>query len=374
MRRIAFANALRGIAALCVVNAHYVLMFNYIKGAYGGLLPLTEPVFPSWMLEIFNPIGNMNMGGFGVALFFLISGLVIPISVASLNGSALAKTKFVIGRIFRIWPTYAVGLLVSLGALSVAAAYMGNNAPYTTSQVLMQMSLFRDWFGSSAPLDGVVWTLEVEVKFYLVVLLFWSMISRGKLLPLFVLGVSTVMVANFYPGNIHQAGALAALVFPIKYIFFMLIGVAFNYHYRRFISSEKLFAITISMLCVFGYSGFTEGWPFEVIAAYFMAFAVFTVMYLFASTWAGGPIFTFFSNISYPLYACHGALGFVGMRIMIDHGIGAMPALIIQTTVTIFVSWIIHKTVEDPTHRMGKRIAASIGKSPQISRFTRSTQ
>lgn len=360
MQRIAFANALRGVAALCVVIAHYILMFNYLRGEFGGLPAHEEEPFPTWMISMFNPLDNLNMGAFGVALFFLISGLVIPISVASLQGKPMAKTKFVIGRLFRIWPTYIVGLLITLGALEVAARYMGYTTSYTAPQVLTQMSLFRDWFGSSVPLDGVVWTLEVEIKFYLVVLLCWSMIDRGKLLPLFALGVATVVVANFYPGNIHQTGALAAFVFPIKYIFFMLIGVAFNYHFRGLLSLERLFAISVGMLCVFGYSCFTEGWQVEVIVSYFAAFALFTAFYLLARDWNGGPVFEFLANISYPLYACHGAFGIVGIRIMIEHGVNAIAALVIQTAVTLLLSWIIHKAVENPTHLLGKRIAKSL--------------
>ncbi|NWB64491.1 acyltransferase, partial [Pseudomonas sp. F1002] len=67
MQRIAFANALRGIAALCVVIAHYILMFNYIRGEFGGLPALAEKPFPAWMISIFNPLNNLNMGAFGVA-------------------------------------------------------------------------------------------------------------------------------------------------------------------------------------------------------------------------------------------------------------------------------------------------------------------
>ncbi|MBP5059570.1 acyltransferase [Pseudomonas chlororaphis] len=364
MQRIAFANALRGIAALCVVIAHYILMFNYIRGEFGGLPALPEKPFPDWMIGVFNPLSNLNMGAFGVALFFLISGLVIPISVAGLQGKQLAKARFVIGRLFRIWPTYIVGLLITLGALEIAAGYMGYKTSYTAPQVLMQMSLFRDWFGSSTPLDGVVWTLEVEIKFYLVVLVCWSMIGRARLLPLFALGVATVLSTNLYPGSVHQSGALAAFVYPIKYIFFMMIGVAFNYHFRGLLSLEKLFAISVGMLCVFGYSCFMEGWQVEVIVSYFAAFALFTAFYLLDKDWSGGPVFDFLANISYPLYACHGAFGIVGMRIMIDHDIGAMPALAMQVAITILLSWIIHKAIENPTHILGKKLAEMLRASP----------
>ncbi|WP_241177251.1 hypothetical protein [Pseudomonas chlororaphis] len=63
--------------------------------------------------------------------------------------------------------------------------------------------------------------------------------------PTFVLGIATVLVANFYPSNTYKTGVVAALVFPIKYVFFMMIGVAFNYHHRGLLSLEKLFALTV---------------------------------------------------------------------------------------------------------------------------------
>ena len=55
------------------------------------------------------------------------------------------------------------------------------------------------------------------------------------------------------------------------------------------------------------------------MVSYFGAFMLFTAFYLLAWDWNGGPIFEFLANISYPLYACHGAFG---MRIMIEQGQG----------------------------------------------------
>lgn len=360
MQRIAFANALRGVAALCVVIAHYILMFNYIRGEFGGLPALPETPFPTWMINVFNPLNSLNVGAFGVALFFLISGLVIPISVSNLDGQFLARIKFTIGRLLRIWPTYIVGLLITLASLEASARYMGNTTSYTLKQVIIQISLFRDWLGNHQPLDGVVWTLEIEIKFYIAILIFWPMINKAKILPFITLGFLTILIANLYPGNTYRDGTLATLTPPIKYVFYMMIGVSLNYHYRKLISLEKTLALNIAMLFIFGYSCLIEGWQVEIIVSYFAAFALFTTFYLLAREWRGGPVFNFLANISYPLYTCHGAFGIVGMRIMIDQGAGAITALVIQTTMTIILSWIIHKTIENPTQTLGKRLTMMI--------------
>lgn len=78
------------------------------------------------------------------------------------------------------------------------------------------MSPFRDRLGSLAPLDGVAWALEVEIKFYLVVLLFCSMTGKAKFLQYLALGVAIVLVTNLYSSNVYKAGVVAALVFRIK--------------------------------------------------------------------------------------------------------------------------------------------------------------
>ena len=83
MARIDFANALRGIAALVVLVSHYVVMFDQIHGEYGGFAALPAQAYPAllgWLNDLIKPI---HLGALGVALFFLVSGLVLPLSVRS---------------------------------------------------------------------------------------------------------------------------------------------------------------------------------------------------------------------------------------------------------------------------------------------------
>ena len=58
-----------------------------------------------------------SLGHTGVALFFLVSGFVIP-------GAFDARTRwaFVVSRAWRLWPTYAAGLTLTIAALACACA------------------------------------------------------------------------------------------------------------------------------------------------------------------------------------------------------------------------------------------------------------
>ncbi|NNM58790.1 MAG: acyltransferase family protein [Legionellales bacterium] len=114
--RLMFAHFLRGLAALLVVCWHFgVIFWAAPPSASSGLLTIPpqhfnlNPVYLKIAAFLFSYI---DLGALGVALFFLISGFVIA---ASLDKSSLIS--FIIGRIFRIYPTYIVGFSFSLLAV-----------------------------------------------------------------------------------------------------------------------------------------------------------------------------------------------------------------------------------------------------------------
>ncbi len=63
-----------------------------------GIIRSSVPWPAGAELVIASPI---NFGAFGVALFFLISGFVIPLSFQSYG-----RLDFLVARFFRIYPTY----------------------------------------------------------------------------------------------------------------------------------------------------------------------------------------------------------------------------------------------------------------------------
>ncbi len=97
-------------------------------------------------------------GGFGVALFFLLSGYLVTTSVLQ-NPRWLS---FLLLRSFRILPAYflAVGLYASLK--------LGSGTPYTVQETVQYLT-FTGYVGNIEPtLAGVEWTLRIEVLFYII--------------------------------------------------------------------------------------------------------------------------------------------------------------------------------------------------------------
>ena len=83
--KVIFANNLRGIAAILVLISHFLGVFVSNPNAVHELLHIDQISHShnglNLLFEIvnFNPV--INYGHFGVALFFLISGFVIPFSL-----------------------------------------------------------------------------------------------------------------------------------------------------------------------------------------------------------------------------------------------------------------------------------------------------
>ena len=139
--RFAFLDSLRFVAAALVVFQH---LFEHRTGFVG---------------ETLVPLGP---GVAGVALFFFISGYVIPLSA----GTQFAALQFIVRRLFRIYPLFlsAIALIFLLGATSVLPQWsFMSYAP--AIQWLANLALVQDFVGQEAFL-GVSWTLVIELIWY----------------------------------------------------------------------------------------------------------------------------------------------------------------------------------------------------------------
>src|SRR4051794_17724043 len=144
--RMGWLDALRGFAALTVVWFH--------------LSPLM--LGNQRHLAIMR---HIDFGKYGVLLFFLVSGYVIPMSLER-HGSL---RKFWVGRLFRIYPAYLATIALVVGlATAGLAGYPGWVRADPVTGVLAHITMFSDLLG----VRGVVrvfWTLAYEMTFYLVV-------------------------------------------------------------------------------------------------------------------------------------------------------------------------------------------------------------
>ncbi|MBO0803176.1 MAG: acyltransferase [Nocardiopsaceae bacterium] len=147
--RLAWLDALRGFAALCVVFDH---------ASYHVLEPARLLVY-RWI----------DPGQYGVFVFFLVSGYIIP---ASLERKGSVRS-FWISRAFRLYPLYLIALALSLVGLAHGWWQINGVRQYPLVAAASWLVMMPDVLSApNTPI--VVWTLSFEMAFYLIVAALFS--------------------------------------------------------------------------------------------------------------------------------------------------------------------------------------------------------
>jgi peptidoglycan/LPS O-acetylase OafA/YrhL len=361
-RRIAFANSLRGIAAFSVVLTHYFGLYwdsRPVIANFTAMDPLSSSIeTPALVVAFNNAIHPAYLGPFGVALFFLISGFVIPFSFEKMS-----RLQFLIGRAFRIWPTYFIGFIISITLVLIAVWIDGQARPLSFRTILEHSIVGGREIFSIGSMDGVIWTLEVEVRFYLVAALIYPALARGFKLA-FVAPVVLLLAAYFEQSQTSYAwmsGSLAQELFVyVPYVIFMFVGVAFNFYYRGYQSALQS-AILIALVSASSYLALRLVLPdYTFIArSYFLAILVFSVSMLLGDRirWNWAPL-AFLAEISFSLYVVHALTGYVVLNfLLVRLSVNSYVALLTAFIVALTFATILNRAVERPSQRLGKKIA-----------------
>ncbi|QKC86064.1 acyltransferase [Mesorhizobium sp. NZP2077] len=364
--RVQFANTLRGIASVSVLISHYTGAFwldnrdSVANLIHAPALPLDKFAFPTYLSWLHTTVPQFSWGAFGVALFFLVSGFVIPFSLRNATWPA-----FVVGRFFRIVPLYMVGFSVTLAAIWLVGRYFDVPWPFGLRDVAIHyVPGLRDllWLPS---IDGIVWTLEIEVKFYALCALAIVLLRRRS--P-WVFVVPVVVAVLDLWGSRHMADlALGppsiyrmslAFSYSAPFLIFMFIGVAFYYLREKAIHGEAAVLGAAALFLLF--ATILDAGFLPMLWSYGFAVIVFASAATFPRVFRSTRIGDFFADISYPLYVIHGVAGYAALRVLLDLGAKAWVSLAIVTAGAIALAWLLHITVEIPSHNLGKRLASSL--------------
>ena len=171
-QRLAEIDLLRFVAAASVAIYHWTYRPMAMTGP-------SETAFGAFQ-------GLSKFGYLGVDLFFLISGFVI-LWTASNRG----PTSFVISRLSRLYPTFWV-----CAAVTAVVLFAVGKVPeeLTARAIALNFTMVPGALGLPY-IDGVYWTLFVEVKFYFLVLLCLVFAPRNSLEPFVYLWLAGTTLA-----------------------------------------------------------------------------------------------------------------------------------------------------------------------------------
>ena len=356
-QKVEFANALRGLAALSVIVSHYLGVFWTKPAAIVELTGMSRAKVPIPGIVELVASSPLNWGPFGVALFFVISGFVIPFSFETYG-----RLDFIVARFFRIYPTYLTGLSVSLAVLAVSTGIVGVSFPHSISEILHSYALgTRDIFWIKS-VDGIVWTLEIELKFYLICMLIAPWLRSGSMavftVPAALLGISCIL-GTVLPSSSTTTLFWVALSSP--YILFMFTGVAFNFIYRKRLGGSSGTLAVAAIVVMFWASlryGFFKSESF--LPDYTTAVVVFAMAMRCPAMADRIPTIGFWAGISYPLYVVLALIGYSLMVLLLSFGMPAWSVIVVAFAATVLLATVVHNLVEMPSHRLGRRIAMAI--------------
>ena len=321
---------LRGIAALAVVLFHYT----------GSVLPTVRP----------NPLeGPFEIGRYGVHVFFVISGFVIPYALHRSGHRLKDLGRFLLRRYIRIAPpAYIAALAVILfhalavavtGHLNADAEWPGVNGRSVIGNLLFMPSFFGTyWF------NFPYWTLMIEFQFYLVI---------GLMLPWLIdperrWSVPILLIAFMLPGFLDDR-----YLFNYSPLFTM--GILVFLHLNGTIG-RRLF---IPMLLV------TAVLTYLFLDSHGLVIGTLTSLLILSRMNIQGRVLDHLGKISYSLYIIHVPVAYYAESVLKrivpihDGPAGRLIMIFVYTFLALLAASIFHRWLETPFMQLSKRLFRS---------------
>ena len=350
----------RGLAALLVAGMHCARTPLLIAGARVEVRNIEET---GWFWQWLGHLHHVVVYGqhelhHGVLFFFVLSGFLLTASLQQ-GPAAMGRAagRFFLARLFRIYPAIVATILVFWVAYAWAGIALDPTA-YAPGSILRNLLLLQ------VNIDGVMWTLQVEMVAIPLIFAAFLLRSRFGLGAVAILAL-TLMILSFW-GPWNRLGPWGA-----KFLYPFLVGViAFHIGRRTVPSLGQRTGSVVFLLSVFVF--FTIGTiihqQWQTIGKASAAAVMIAVLAFAPTVSASGLLRTrplrFLGRVSYSFYLLHpltlaviyhqpGVFGAWAVRGI--PGIAISLGLWAATTLAILpLAWLMYRTVEVPFVRYGK--------------------
>ncbi|HCQ9179998.1 acyltransferase family protein [Proteus mirabilis] len=331
---------------------------------------------------IYDGAKSEPLGGFGVDIFFVISGFIIPYIAyrgIDYNGKfKVGSINFFLRRIVRVVPLYAISTAICVFFAYLVSYKLSNPTPpvsfwWPSTKIDMLWYIdsitFTHW--NRPPILGVGWTLQYEFLFYAFFSLFIA-VKLSKIEYVEVAFITIIVLSNMllsYSGTswfIHEYAPfinLTASPIMIEFAMGMLL-------YRLYISNALLckgVSLTILVLFIPGFyvleknmitTSLGGDWHRPLVWGFFAFYGVWAAISLEGKIKAPKFI-VFLGNASYSIYLMHALITAWMAHIFVVSDmvskIGIYGYYIIYFTLSCALGSIAHICIEKPIARHLRR-------------------
>ena len=327
MKRINILDSLRGIASFAVMWYHLAHASSYLEtGTYLD----TSGAF----------------GKYGVQMFFVISGFILPYALYSRKYRVRDYGTFVLKRVIRLDPPYLATILGVL-LLSYISSFIpgwGGHSDVDWIQIVGHLAYLNAFLGHDW-LVSVFWTLAIEFQFYLLIALVFPLLAHSHQWVRYATLALLCGISVFF----DHTGPTSFRPFLFQHIFLFGMGMAVFWKFVNLINWSSL--VICTLLCALG--TWTTLGVEETVAG------ILSVIIISGfSDFKAGRLLTYLGTISYSLYLVHLPIGdrFLGIMDRLSF-VPQSIGLVLGCLVSIIAADLLYRIVEKPSQKWSSSIS-----------------
>ena len=314
-QRLGVLDGYRGLAILLVMGFHYCSRWTPPK-ALQNLYPYGD---------LLRDIPIVRHGYLGVELFFIISGFVIALTLISSKD----WLEFALRRMARLVPSMFLCSIITFAILALLPIkyFEPRLIDFVPSLSFIEPSVWERLLGTPvSTIDGVYWSLFVEVKFYFWACLLFFVFKALRFLAAFAIFFTVVLALEAFGALISNRFIVGAsdIFFASSYLPWFCAGVAFFYLYqdRKNMLASLLAIETLAMVVVRAVKmDAASEIPFDL--AFYALFFLFVFRRKWVRAFEWKPL-ALVGEASYSLYLLHQYVG-VTLIALVGSVVGAAP-------------------------------------------------
>lgn len=321
-------DAFRGLAIIAVMLFHYLVRWEY-PVADEATIGLSQD-YPQFL----------GLGRLGVQLFFVVSGLVITMTVLRSKD----VVDFAAKRFSRLYPPFIFAVFLTAAVLSL---HDPMNLGVSPKDFLINLTMLAGQLDAEY-VDGVYWSLVPELYFY-----GWTALAWMTLGNRFWIGLIGVGVVGLILGP--HSGLVASLTLYNQLPFF-LTGIAlwfFLIGWRQQALILMLGASIFYVLTVRLYETGTAEWVAHAAIIGAVSALAFFLIFKRGQQW--GPL-AWLGRISYSFYLIHQNLGVTALHTLKRYNVPDIVAVMLVSVLAVIAAWAMFKVVEEGGKRLSMHL------------------